>query len=500
MFGANFAQQYILKKGLEKFKEQGQQACSEELNQLHRRNCFTAVQIAELTQQEREKAMEALMFLMEKRDGRIKGHMVYNGKPTRNWILQEDSSSPTAAFESVMLMAVIEAHKHRDVMCADLPNAFIQAEIPKAQKGEEQIIMKITGVLVDMLVQLAPEVYGQAIVFEKHRKVLYVQVLRAIYGMLQSALLWYKRLRRDLEEEGFKFNPYDPCVANRMINGSQQTICFHVDDLKSSHKMSQVNDEFEKYLNNKYGGHGKIKAHQGKVHDYLGMMLDYTEKGKVKINMTKYIKEMIEDAPMVIKENDKATTPATDKLFEESKGKSLNLKLCEGYHRTVAKGLFASKRARPDIQPTIAVMCTRVQEPKENDIIKLKRLLKYLNATKEKCLTLSVENLNVIKWYVDASFAVHPNFKSHTRAVITMGEGSIINVSRKQKLNTKSSTDAELVAADDASMMILWTKLFLEEQGYHINKNILYQDNKSAILLEENGRKSAGKRSRALNV
>ena len=101
---------------------------------------------------------------------------------------------------------------------------------------------------------------------------------------------------------------------------------------------------------------------------------------------------------------------------------------------------------------------------------------------------------------MDAAFAVHPDFKSHTGGVMTFGRGAVQNVSRKQKLNTKSSTDVELVAADDLSVMILWTKLFLEAQGYKVEKNILYQDNKSAILLETNGRKRAGKRSRALNV
>ena len=81
-----------------------------------------------------------------------------------------------------------------------------------------------------------------------------------------------------------------------------------------------------------------------------------------------------------------------------------------------------------------------------------------------------------------------------------MGLGSPINISRKQKLNTQSSTESELVGVDDASVMILWTKLFMEVQGYQIEKNILYQDNKSAILLETNSRKSAGKHSRVLNI
>ena len=101
---------------------------------------------------------------------------------------------------------------------------------------------------------------------------------------------------------------------------------------------------------------------------------------------------------------------------------------------------------------------------------------------------------------MDASFAVHPDFKSHTGAMMTMGKGAIMSISRKQKLNTRSSTEAELVGVDDIAVMILWTKLFLEDLGYLVDKNILYQDNKSAILLEENGKKSSGKRTRALNV
>ena len=153
----------------------------------------------------------------------------------------------------------------------------------------------------------------------------------------------------------------------------------------------------------------------------------------------------------------------------------------------VAKGLFISKRARPNIQPMIAGLCTRVKEPDETDWSKLTRLMKYLNGTRKRKLTLSADDLRVIKWHVDMAFAVHPDFKSHTGAAMTMGLGSPINISRKQKLNTQSSTESELVGVDDASVMILWTKSFMEVQGHQIEKNILHQDNKSAILLKMNG-------------
>ena len=83
---------------------------------------------------------------------------------------------------------------------------------------------------------------------------------------------------------------------------------------------------------------------------------------------------------------------------------------------------------------------------------------------------------------------------------MTMGEGAIQSTSQKQKLNTRSSCEAELVGADDVSTKVLWTKLFMEAQGYEVKKNILYQDNKSTILLLKNGKRSSGKRTRALNI
>ncbi|CAJ1967308.1 unnamed protein product [Cylindrotheca closterium] len=105
-----------------------------------------------------------------------------------------------------------------------------------------------------------------------------------------------------------------------------------------------------------------------------------------------------------------------------------------------------------------------------------------------------------MKWMINASFAVHPDFKSHTGGTPSFGGGAAQVMSKKQKLNNRSSTEAELIAVDDVVTMILWTKLFIKWQGYPIEKNTLYQDNKSTILLEENGCKSAGKRSQAINI
>ncbi|MGC9293583.1 MAG: reverse transcriptase domain-containing protein, partial [Acidobacteriaceae bacterium] len=342
--------------------------------------------------------------------------------------------------------------------------------MPNLDDANERVFMKITGVLVDLLVEMAPEVYKSFVTHESNKKVVYVQVLRALYGMLVAALLWYKKFRNDLEQQGFVFNPYDPCVANKVVNNKQHTVRFHVDDLMSSHVDTKINDNFEKWLNKMYGAHGEVKTTRGKVHDYLGMVFDFSQDGQVKVDMVDYISNMVEEFPMNLKPTDTAPTPASENLFAEGDGPKLDKDKAELFHTFVAKGLFACKRARPDIHTAIALLCTRVKSPNQDDWNKLVRLIKYCNGTCQDKLILSTEDLHVIKWYVDSAFGVHPDLKSHTGAVMTYGGGAAQSISRKQKLNTRSSTEAELVGADDAATMILWTKLFMEAQGHTIEK------------------------------
>ena len=102
-------------------------------------------------------------------------------------------------------------------------------------------------------------------------------------------------------------------------------------------------------------------------------------------------------------------------------------------------------------------------------------------------------------WFTDAAFAVHKDMKSHTGSVLTLGKGAVLTISAKQKLNTKSSTEAELVGADDMINVALWAKLFLEAQGHEVEV-IIKQDNKSLMLLEENGKESSGKHTQHINI
>ena len=106
----------------------------------------------------------------------------------------------------------------------------------------------------------------------------------------------------------------------------------------------------------------------------------------------------------------------------------------------------------------------------------------------------------MLRWFVDASFAVHPDMRGHTGGAMTMGQGFPFDKSTKHKLNTRSSTESEIVAVDDLIPQILWARLFMKAQDFKVKDNIIYQDNMSAMLLEKNGRSSSGKRTKHINI
>ena len=126
-----------------------------------------------------------------------------------------------------------------------------------------------------------------------------------------------------------------------------------------------------------------------------------------------------------------------------------------------------------------------------------------LKTTKDKHLILRLKDgVSVAKWYIDASFATYNDFQSHTVGILKIGDdgGAITNASIKQKINTQSSTEADLMGVDDLIGKVLWTSRFLESQGSAPKRNIILQDNQSSIFLETKGSASAGKGMCNMNV
>lgn len=489
--------QYGLTAGLKRFGKRGEEALMKELRQFHVLQCFTPVDPATLTKTQRTNALASLLFLTEKRNGDIKARGCADGRKQREHIAKEESTSPTVSTDALFITSTIAAHERRDVASTDIPGAFLHADT------DQYVLMRLDGVLAELMVQVAPSIYRPFITTNPRGKpVLYVTLQKALYGLLKSALLFYRKLVADLTTEGFTLNPYDPCVANKMVNGTQMTVVWHVDDLIVSHKQSTVVTKFLTWIQALYETPDKkMVATRGPKHDYLGMTLEFSKKGFLTVGMDAYVAKVIKEFPEEI--TGVSPSPAADHLYQvrdPAQSKLLDEDRAVAFHHTVAQLLFASTRARRDIQVAVAFLTTRVKSPDEDDWGKLKRVLKYLNGTKHLKLTLTVDSLSTLKWYVDGSHQTHEDCRGHTGALFTMGKGAITSSSRKQKINTKSSTETELVAVDDKLGDILWTRHFIEAQGYKVDENIVYQDNMSSLSLEKNGRVSSSPRTKHIKA
>jgi hypothetical protein len=170
------------------------------------------------------------------------------------------------------------------------------------------------------------------------------------------------------------------------------------------------------------------------------------------------------------------------------------------FHHTTAQLLFIARRAQRDVQTTVAFLTTRVKSPDKDDWGKLKRVLRYLNGTNYLKLSISMNDLRILKWYVDGAHNVHWDCKGHTGAMFTLGEGAVSSYSRKVKHNKQSSTETELVGADMYMPEMLWSLYFMESQGYDVEIVELYQDSKSTQLLMNNGRFSSRKKTKHIKA
>jgi hypothetical protein len=455
---------------------------------------------SEINKNIKYEALNYLMFLKRKRCGKVKARGCADGRPQREYISKDESSSPTTTIYALMTSCLMDVIEGRKVATCDIPGAFLQADWP----AEQDCYLKFEGAMVSMICNIDPK-YKQNIVYNKNgRKYIYAKLTKAVDGTLLSAILFYEKLSKQLVHWGYKPNCYDRCTFNNMIDGNQVTIQFHVGDLKISHVRQSVIDSVLIDLDKTFGTCKKpLAATTGMIHDYLGITIDYSEAKKVKFTMYDYLEDILSKMPDDM--NGTSPTPASDRLFEvDEESLLLNEKESDFFHRTTARLLFAAKRARPDLQAAVAYLCTRVKSPNQSDYWKLTRVIKYLRLTIFIPLVLGWDETGQMMWSVDALFAVHKDMRSHTGAVLSLGQGALISMSLEQKINTKSSTEAKLVGVDVAMNSVKWVQLFVEQQTKSINEDsvltkigcetIIQQDNTSTIQLENNGKASSTKK------
>ena len=393
-------------------------------------------------------------------------------------------SSPTVALTSVMVGAALAAHEGHHVMTLDHKAAYLNAAM--------------TGPPVEML--LTPEIARTMCALDpKYRTYvradnkIAVRLKKALYGCVQSAMLWYKELASTLVSLGFRPNPYDTCSFVRHRQRSIDRILVYVDDLFITSDSKRELDTTAEALKSKYG---QVTSKTGLEHDYLGIRWDFRVQGQATLSMEGYVKDVIRKYGVT-----KAfKTPAGDGLFtSDENSPALSPEKCALFLSAVMTLHYLAKRVRPDTLAAVSWCATRVLHPTEEDERKLDRILGYLLHTQDQTLILRIGEKCELRAYVDSSHGVYPDGKSVTGVVHMIGDAPVYFKASKQPIVTRSSTESELVGISDALSQILWTREFMLSQGVKIGTAILYQDNMSTIFLANRGR-STSDRTRHIKI
>lgn len=446
-----------------------------ELQQMVDKGVWHPIDVRTMNRKQRQAIIRSSMFLKDKylANGtfeKFKARLVAGGDQ-QDKSLYDNLSSPTAATASVLAVAAIAAAEGRYAATFDITGAFLNA--PMKQTGV-MVHMRLDKIMTAMLLKIDPS-YER---FTEPGGTMVVQLDKALYGCVEAAALWFKHLTASLIADGFVANPYDSCVFNKTAaDGVQITIVLHVD-------LESVYDE--------------VKYTSGVVINYVGMTFDFSVQGQVSVTMDNCINDILSGSGVT-----KARpTPASEDLFTVREDAPLvSADESKYFHTHVAKILYLAKRVRPECLTAVAFLSTRVQCCNVDDHAKLQRLLGYLLGTRHRGIVLRVGEHMGVKAYIDAAYGVHEQSgKSHTGCAIVLGDaGAVYTKSTKQKIVTKSSTEAELVGLSDTASQAIHLRNFVIAQGYEVGPAVIYQDNLSCMALMKRGG-PASERSRHINI
>ena len=193
----------------------------------------------------------------------MKGRICANGAPHQKFVPKEEAEFLTITLEGILVTMMIDAYEYRKVENFGIPAAYLQTDLPT----EKFTLLLMEGNFMDIMCDINPN-YKKHVKLKTGRKNWYLRILKAIYGMIKCALLWYELYMSVLKNMLFRLNPYGMCVANNDINGKHCTIAWYVDDNKVSHVEQNVTDDLISKVEERSLG---LTVTKGNVYILLGM-------------------------------------------------------------------------------------------------------------------------------------------------------------------------------------------------------------------------------------
>lgn len=319
--------------------------------------------------------------------------------------------------------------------------------------------------------------------FEESNTNLVCRLKKSLYGLKQSAKIWNESLSSVLVKGGFIQCQADVCLYKLKFKDSWAFLLIFVDDIILAAKSSVEIETIKDLIGSKF----EIQD-LGEVKQYLGIEVTKSTDGHYAICQSKYIRSIITDFSLGSAKE--SSVPMRQDYGSTSNHTDEGMLLSnEQYQKLIGCLLFLSVNTRPDISVAVAILAQRVSNPRQEDWIELKRVVKYLKGTVNSKLVLGRTNqlAGFIHGYADASFADKSmNRKSISGTVFFINGGLVSWSSRKQNCVSLSSTEAEFIALSEACQEACWLRRLMADMEQKIDGPIeLYEDNQSCLKFIE---------------
>ena len=279
-----------VKQALKKHGVNAREAIAAEFQQLNSRKVWRAIHSSKsASHSKHKKILPCSMFLKEKFNAhgvfeKLKARLVAGGHRTETSLYSSsETSSPTVAFETLMLVLSIAAFEERDAEAIDFPGAYLYAILKEKQ------LMKIGPELADIAIHVNPELEK----YQQQDRSILVEIDKALYGLPESAKLWFDHLSKFLISIGYVQSTSDPCLFNKEKYGDKSTLCIHVDDVLHTYTGKRLRSELSRHLKKEFKELKIQDTKDGNI-SYLGMVLSFSkQKRSISLSMPAYTKEII---------------------------------------------------------------------------------------------------------------------------------------------------------------------------------------------------------------
>ena len=409
-----------------------------------------------------------------------------------------EKSSPTIPIEIFFMQIGNAVYEGYEMESFDTPTAYLHAEL---QKGKYHV-MRMDKVLAAICCKVDP----QARKFLQKDGTLLVEVQRALYGLPESAKLWYEYLAAVLKNIGYKQCPNEPCLFRKQRNNNKEisVLSVYVDDVFHTYRGERMRDELYAGMRNGRISEPTIQRFKkdGDVISHLGISILKLPNRRLFLSQPGYTNEILEK----YQPKKSYKTPCNDQILQRVNKELLESERCDlnKYVSKLMKLMYLGNRTRPDILPTLSILSTKMKNPSNEDMEKLDRVIGYIYDTKNLGITVRFypdSNFELFA-YFDAAWAVHQDLKGHSGILITLGYNAfpVMCKSMKQRMVSKSSTEAELIAVFDGLDYLLWLREVYLFFGYENKPITIFQDNTSAITLSYMGRTSSNSNSKYIDL